>query len=128
MSDDENVTRLPVQFKRPLQDEGTVLKVVERFLSRDECNHITRLDGTRVVSVTYLIREGETEVECGNCATRLDPMWVLAKLAREESGWNNARRMYLDEMKRLRERSRTKCDACGHMTRISRAKPKQGGA
>ena len=75
-----------------------------------------------MVNVTYAIRKGETEVECSNCATKLDPMWVLTQIAHKESHWNRSRERYQEEMQRLNERSRTKCQNCGHITKISRAK------
>ena len=108
--DDENVTRLPVRFKKPAHDEGPVLQVVTTRAG--ECDHTFR--------VTYLIRPGETEVECSGCGTRLEPMWVLSRLAGRDSQYHRARERYEDEMKRLEQRNRTKCEACGHMTRISR--------
>jgi hypothetical protein len=47
-------------------------------------------------------------------------MFVLKILATEETQWSRARERYMDEMQRLRERSRTKCWHCGKMTEISR--------
>lgn len=120
--DDEKIAKLPVRFKVPPGEEGRALKVVDRY-GQDACNHMWFWANSRMVNVTYLIRTGETEVECSNCATRLDPMWVLTRIANEESQWNRSRERYQDEMRRLSERSRTKCDNCGHMTRIT--KPKQ---
>jgi hypothetical protein len=48
-------------------------------------------------------------------------MWVLTKLAHKETGYHETERRYHEEMKRLSERSRTKCEHCGQMTRISRS-------
>lgn len=124
---DDKVTRLPVGFKVPLQEEGLNLKVVDRWERADRCDHISYWTGRTFADVTYLIREGETEVECGNCNTKLEPMWVLRRLANKEAQWNRTRERYREEMKRLSERSKTKCEACGHMTRISRTKPKASG-
>ncbi len=47
-------------------------------------------------------------------------MFVLRRLASEETSWKRHREVYIDEMKRLKERSRTKCYHCGKMTEISR--------
>ncbi len=111
MSDEEDkVKRLPVRFKKPTHDEGRVLQVVHP--RSPACDHQFK--------VSYLIRPGETEVECSGCGTRLDPMWVLSRLAAQDSQFYRARERYQEEMKRLEERSRTKCEACGHMTRTSR--------
>lgn len=128
MDDGDNVTRLPIGFKHPPQEDGRILKVANRWETRDRCTHdkIWREGGGglsgRFVDVTYVLREGETEVECGNCATKLDPMWVLKRLAERETDYERKRAIAQDEMKRLSERQKTQCDHCGKMTRISRAK------
>lgn len=122
MSDDDKVTRLPVGFKKPPQDDARMLKIVDRYAARDVCDHRHVWRGHTSVSVTYLIREGETEVECGNCGTKLEPMWVLSRLAHEETAFDHKRKVAAEEMRRLHERSRTQCQHCGQMTRISRAK------
>lgn len=117
MSDD-NITKLPINFKAPPSEQGPMLKVLDYF-DRERCNHtFAYVDGRRV-DAQYLIREGETEVECGLCSTKLDPMFVLKRLAHEETKWDRDRRSYQEEMKRLSERRRTKCDNCGKMTRIT---------
>lgn len=113
--------KLPVRFKKPPSECEPALKVVYG----EKCNHRSFIaaDG-RLLPVSYLIREGEVEVECGSCRTRLDPMWVLKNLANEESFWSQARARYVEEMKRLGARSATKCQHCGKMTKISRSKAK----
>ena len=112
-----NVTPIPIKFKAPPCDDAPMLKVV----SWDgKCNHRYAMRDDRMVHASYQIREGETEVECSLCHTRLDPMFVLRILASEETQWHRARQRYIDEMKRLSERSRTKCWHCGQMTEISR--------
>lgn len=123
MSEEDKISRLPVRFKEPANEAGRTLKIVKTSFSRDECDHV-HLAGEWNRRVTYLIREGETEVECGGCGTKLDPMFVLALMANAETDWLRTREIYVEEMKRLSERKATKCERCGHMTRISRAKPK----
>lgn len=121
MSDDsDNVTKLNVRFKNRDHD-GPMLKVVST-IGTDKCNHRDYIvPGTYAIrNVQYLIRDGETEVECGNCGTRLDPMFVLRALAGNESRWMETAKKYQEEMQRLNERSRTKCRHCGKMTKISR--------
>ncbi|UGY13774.1 hypothetical protein HAP48_0035160 [Bradyrhizobium septentrionale] len=114
---DDNITPLPVRFKQPPSDDEPMLKVVSWGAG---CNHRYDVRDGRTVHASYQIREGETEVECSLCKTRLDPMFVLRALASEETQWLRARQRYIDEMRRLRERSRTKCFNCGKMTEISR--------
>lgn len=118
-ADDPIVKRLGVKFKEPPTEQDQMLKLVRKY-ERGECNHDWFFVAGQMREVQYLLREGETEVECGHCGTRLDPMWVLKKLAHKETRWDRTRQSYAEEMKRLSERSRTKCEHCGKMTRISR--------
>jgi hypothetical protein len=111
------VTAIPVKFKDPPSGEGPTLKLVKYG---DGCNHMWAFRGSQKLGASYIIREGETEVECGLCGTRLNPMFVLSRLAGEETRWHQARANYQNEMKRLKDRSRTKCEHCDRMTRISR--------
>jgi ribosomal protein S27E len=101
---------IPFPGKKRPPDEGRMLEVVHYD---GGCAHL---------NTTFRFREGETEVTCGACGTKLDPMFVLKQLATEESRWFNNRDRYQDEMKRIEERSKTECEHCGKMTRISRAK------
>lgn len=117
MSDDDKISKLPVRFKQPPGEEGRTLKVVSRW-EDNKCDHVSSWRQ----SITYLVRKGETEVECSGCGTRLDPMFVLSLMANAESDWLRTRQIHIEESKRLAERSRTKCDHCGQMTRISRTK------
>ncbi|MGY3615718.1 hypothetical protein [Bradyrhizobium sp. USDA 10063] len=119
MSDD-NIKPLPVKFKAPPSEEGPMLKVIDLRFGENGCNHRYFYRDGRMQHVGYLIREGETEVECGHCHTRLDPMFVLRMMATEETQWLRTRKAYVEEMQRLNERRRTKCDHCGQMTRISK--------
>lgn len=120
MSDDDNLRELGIKFKAPPADSDLTLKIVV-----GECNHTGYWKGGRHKDAHYLIRDGETELECGICGQRLDPMFVLKQLARKESQWRHAREVYAEEMKRLDERRATKCKECGKMTPISRAKRRE---
>lgn len=57
--------------------------------------------------------------KCLECGEEVSPMFVLENLMKKESRWMQAHDRYQDEQKRLAERSRTKCDHCGQITRIS---------
>lgn len=108
MSDDgDNIERLKVRFKKPGPVERTLFRPHE--VGRRTCSH-----ENFVVDVT------KETVECKDCAERLNPMWVLGRLASRDHRFYDAHLRYAEETKRLAERSRTKCDRCGHMTRISR--------
>lgn len=100
MSDD-NVTRLPVL---PKPDGKPMLRTVT-----SKCQH-------RQVEVDVTL----LEVVCTDCGEKVSPIAVLCKFADTESRWFQAHARYVDEMKRLHERQRTKCDHCGKMTKISR--------
>lgn len=112
MSDDENITKLPVRFKAPLPEGRSIMCAWEAGRA-GPCNHLF---------ATYLIEDGGAEVTCGRCNGKLDPMWVLGRLATEDRRMAESQARYQDEMKRLDERKRTKCRHCGNLTPISRAK------
>ena len=59
------------------------------------------------------------DCKCLGCGERVTAIFVLEKLMQQESRWMRTREAYQDEMKRLSDRERTKCQHCGHMTRIS---------
>lgn len=115
---DDKITPLPIKFKAPPSEDGPMLEIVHH--QKDACNHSFTIINGKIVNAKFLIREGETEVECGLCHTKLDPMFVLRKLAIEETNWHRTRKAYQAEMARLNERKATKCEHCDRMTRISR--------
>lgn len=103
VDDDSNIIKLPVKKKE--QDERYLKNVVV-----GDCFHRSG----------FTIDETLENVTCNACGEKLNPMWVIRQLASEENRWHSARQRYQDEMKRLKERSRTKCRHCGEMTPISR--------
>lgn len=126
MSDDDKVKPIGIRFKAPPGADAPMLKMVDKY-SGGACNHRNHFVdgggafGRQLVDVQYLIRDGETEVECGGCGAKLDPMWVLQLLAHKETQWERTRQRYHEEMQRLAKRSRTTCEHCGKMTAISRS-------
>ena len=107
---DDNVSKLPVRFKSPLPADRTLVLPYE--VQRASCDHM--------FGVQYIIDIAQAEVECSKCHAKLNPMWVLKQLAIQDSRYYEAQQRYKEEMARLSERSRTKCDNCGKLTRISR--------
>lgn len=99
------ISRLPVS---PRPREHAVELV--HFDPQAPCSH---------KRVTYRLREGEAEVECGGCGMRLDPMFVLRMLALEDSLWSERRAASIKEAKERETRRRTLCQHCGQMTRIN---------
>ena len=100
---DTNVTLLPVKPRIDL-GKDRVLKSV----------HLGRCWHKR-----FIVDEQLAEVECADCHEKLNPMWVLQQLSIQENRFHELHARYHDELKRLGERSRTKCQHCGEMTRIS---------
>lgn len=107
MSDEDGVTRLPVRFKNPGPADKTLLWPHE--VGKLTCFH-----------QRFVVDEKLSEVECADCKERLNPMWVLKYLAGKDNQFRESQERYQTEMARLKERSRTKCQHCGGITRISR--------
>lgn len=102
----DKVSDLGIKRKPPPGESRTLIPVYTR-----ECSH----------RGPYVVDESLAQVECATCHARLDPLWVLMRLANKETQMETHRAAYQDEMRRLAERSKTKCQCCGKMTRISRA-------
>jgi hypothetical protein len=101
-----DVLQLPVKRREPVTDRMLVpVEVVT-------CRHI---GGPFEVDV-----DG-AKCKCLKCGAEVGPFFVLEELMHKESRWMRTREAYLDEMQRLGERSRTKCQHCKQITRISRA-------
>lgn len=106
MSDDTaDVLPLPVKLRKDLGDEH-VLKAVHT----GKCWH----------AGGFIVDEQLALVTCAGCGEKLSPMWALVQLSHREHRYHELHARYHDELKRIADRSRTKCDHCGQMTRISR--------
>lgn len=102
----DNVSKLPVRFKRPAP-EGQVLLNKWQVHGKSPCSH-----------KTFIIDDSLNEVECEQCHAKLNPMWVLARLAAEEGDWRRRSEIAHAIEAKLETRTRCKCDHCGKMTRI----------
>lgn len=101
-----NIAQLPVAYKKPLEGE--------RFLTPvpvGKCMHWGPFE--------IDVKGGQCK--CLKCGEVVAPMYVLQRLMSQESQWMQTLARYQDEMKRLAERSKTKCRSCGVMTPISHA-------
>jgi hypothetical protein len=67
----------------------------------------------------YIVSEAMAFVQCATCKAMLNPFFVLGELLHRQSNFMAMHERYQDEMRRLKERSRTKCRHCGEMTPIS---------
>lgn len=104
MSDDgADIIPLPVKFRD--DDIERVLTVVSQY---GGCRH-----------ERFTIDKRLAQVECRDCKAVLDPMFALTKLAEKETRYHELHARYQDEMARLAQRTKTKCEHCGSMTRIS---------
>ena len=111
MSDD-NVTKLGVRFKEPTPPERTL--VFPHEVGIRGCNH------AEYEGAAFIVDDKLDEVTCSKCQAKLNPMFVLKQLTGRETRFHEGHRRYHDEMKRLKDRTRTKCEHCDRMTRISR--------
>jgi len=98
------VVDLGVKFKKPLPEDLTLV------IGYPTCFH-----------GPFIVDSDNAEVTCAKCKEKLNPMLVLHRLAVKETQYHATAERYQEEMKRINERSRTKCQHCGKMTRISRA-------
>lgn len=100
---EEKITTLPVKRKA---NTGNLMLVTPPA----KCKHL---------NASFEIDLDAGECTCSKCGGKVTPLFVLQQLMLCESIWNRNRETYIDEMKRLRERRRTKCEHCGKITHIS---------
>lgn len=104
----------------PVQgDNIAVLPVKPRTTSTERV--LTEVHSYDCRHTRFVVDEKLEQVECADCKERLNPIFALLQLCRQESRYHELHARYQDEMKRLGERSRTKCRKCGQMTEISHA-------
>lgn len=109
MSNDKNdadVIKLSVK-RRINPPDGSLMLVKPPF---GKCKHY---------GVSFEIDQEAGDCKCLQCGERVTAIFVLTRLMHQESRWMKTREAHQDEMKRLNERSRTKCQHCGEITRIS---------
>ena len=64
------------------------------------------------------VHEDRAEVVCRDCKIELNPIWVLTRMAKEETKWSLRRTEFIAARTALAMRQRCKCQHCGQMTRI----------
>jgi ribosomal protein S27E len=106
VSDDDNITKLPVTFRKP-PEEGRVLFRPWEVGKRGGCDHSS-----------FVVDEKSSTVECATCGEKLNPMWVLQYLASEDRRFKENQKRAQEVMASMNARVRTKCEHCGQMTRI----------
>ena len=104
----ESMRVLPFTGKQSeSRDGGSYLREVPRT----KCNHYRG---------PFEVDPDAAKCKCLTCGEEVSAIFVLKELMRKESQWMRTRAAYLEDMKRLAERSKTKCEHCHKMTRISR--------
>ena len=102
-----NIAQIPVKYKKPTDGERFLVPV-----DPGKCSHF---NGPFEIDI-----KGD-KCTCKRCGEQVGAMYVLEQLMKTESRWMQTLATYQEDMKRMDERSRTKCDHCGKITRISRS-------
>lgn len=100
----DNILMLPVKPREP---------VAERFLEAVPYSACSHLFGP------FIVDDKAGKCTCKKCGAEVSAMFVLERLMQQESRWMRTREAYMGEMERLAKRSKTKCEHCAKMTRIS---------
>jgi uncharacterized Zn finger protein len=70
-----------------------------------------------------IVDEGLAMLTCGDCGEQLDPMWILARMAKKEETLQ--RKLYQQYVRlcnieaAVRRKVRTKCKHCGRVTPVN---------
>lgn len=91
--------------KRPTKDDKPALRAVENFKCKH--NHI-------------VVDEKLFEVECDDCGEKLNPIWVLAKFAKQDESLTWRRDALKKEIEAYEDRLRFKCGSCGQVNNITK--------
>ena len=78
----------------------------------------TRYELSKCQHKHVTVDERLAEVECQDCGAKLNPMQVLARLAREESRLKHRIESLRKLNAELDSKTRTKCRHCGQMTPV----------
>lgn len=67
---------------------------------------------------SVIVDEELAMVECGDCGAQLNPIWILARYAREESRLLQLQDSTRIQSEKLAQKQRCKCQHCGRMTPV----------
>ena len=98
-------------------------KIINLFSRNNEDEAMLNIDYSHLAKKChhkYVINPEANTVYCPKCDKELNPVAVLVDLAKKESRYMQHAYTYKNEMMRLEKRSKTKCQHCGKMTRISK--------
>jgi len=93
---------------KPLEDSMRPVAGPHCSIAREgQCRHLN-----------ITVHEDLSEVICRDCGEKLNPIWVLTRMAKEETKWSLRRSEFTKIRAELSKRQRCKCEHCGQMTRI----------
>ncbi len=87
-------------------DTISITEIQSRF-RRKNCKH-----------KHIIVDEALAEVVCKHCGVKLNPIWVLAMLSREESKLEILKKDTNLLLEKLEKKQRTKCQHCGKFTQV----------
>lgn len=67
---------------------------------------------------SYLYYPGEDLLDCRKCKAKIPAINVIEELSQQESRYRYALEQAQKKLKAVEEKCRTKCEYCGHMTRV----------
>lgn len=101
MTDENNIHTLPVK-KKTVADAP--LTVVQGF---GGCQHFRTV-----------VDEKKAEVVCADCGEKLNPIWVLSRLANEDRILRDRWATMKADLHYMAQRRRYKCRGCGQMNNV----------
>ena len=102
-----------------MTDEG-IVRIGVRPKLIDPDRTIESVKASKCYHPRFIVDAKLSEVECAVCHERLNPMWVLTKIADSESAQAQRRDALRKLVKQLADRVRYKCRQCGAMNDMAR--------
>ncbi|AEJ01258.1 hypothetical protein Nit79A3_1426 [Nitrosomonas sp. Is79A3] len=107
MTDDKKITDLSVVRYQKYKAEVELIDGRKLFSDPNFCEHRK-----------FLIDSKSAQVECKDCKTLLNPMWVLEHLCNEETRFMREKKRYITLLREFKKKSKCKCKHCGKFTDI----------
>lgn len=108
MTDDPKIHHLPRPAKRT---EDSPITIVESY---GGCQHLHTV-----------VDEKLALVRCHDCGEKLNPIWVLARLAQEDRMLRDRWATMRADLHFMREKRRFKCCGCGRMNNVKSSATRQ---
>lgn len=107
MTDDKKITDLSIVRNQKCEREIQLIDGRKNFVDPGFCEH-----------KKFIIDSKKAEVECADCKTLLNPMWVLEKLCEKETRYMRRKNEYIALLNELSKKKKCKCKHCGKFTDI----------